>query len=123
MNIHQSEAGAINMKIINRKEFLAMPSGTVYAKFTPADFFGDMCVKHDTWTNDWIYQTLNDFDNWHNSAERYIRIDDMVGNGVSYPLLYDSSSRDGFFDEDQLFAIWEKEDIVKLVNLLNKLVK
>lgn len=100
-----------------------MPSGTVYAKFIPNDSFGDLCVKYDTWSNDWIYQPLNDFDNYDTSEERYALIDEMREKGTSHSLLYDSSSRDGFFDEDQLFAIWEKEDVIKLASLLTKLTQ
>jgi hypothetical protein len=52
----------ISVKLINRTEFLALPAGTVYAKWEPC-CFGELQIKGDsTDYNDFWYQSLIEID-------------------------------------------------------------
>ncbi len=111
------------MKIVDRKTFLALPENTVYAKFFEGDTFNNLQIKGETWTNDFLYEDLNEFDDCDSSEERYEKMERMVKQGESFPLRLDSSSRDGLFEEDQLFAIYDKEDISKIIARLYMAIK
>lgn len=96
------------MKIINRKAFLAMPEGTVYAKIPKRWIVDDLCVKYDSLANDWFYMSF-DWVDAENSVEASQRMNQME-QGSSYPI-QKSITRDGLFDETDQFLIYEKNDI------------
>lgn len=105
------------MKIINRTAFLAMPEGTVYAKTPQKWMIEDLCVKHETSPhNDWWYQSF-DWVDAHDSGEAIDRLDEMADSGASYPV-ENSIARDGLFEDDCMFLIYEKDDIEYIVNAL-----
>ncbi len=55
------------MKIVNRKDFLKLPSGTIYCSFNKENFnFNGFSLKLKSLQNDWYYMDLTDFDNWDN---------------------------------------------------------
>lgn len=108
------------MKIVDRKTFLAMPPNTVFAKFKP-DIFEELCIKFESYENDFRYMQINDSiegncEALHNSLE------DCVKNGTNLPIAFESAFRDGLFDDDQLFAVWDSKDILALVRALNRCV-
>jgi hypothetical protein len=99
------------MRIYRRKEFLALPAGTIYAKGKPW-YFDGFSVKGDTWTNDWL--TLSPM--WieaHDDGEQWQRLEAMLEAGASYPL-QESFGRDGCFDDEDIFLVPEKADLEKL---------
>lgn len=105
------------MRIVNRKEFISMPSGTVYSHYMPQVSEGLM-IKGDTWTNDWLYQDLLFNVEGGSSDEASDKLTDAEENGTSFKLDLDCGSRDGMFDEDQLFMVYEKSDIERLIESL-----
>lgn len=103
------------MRIVNRAEFLAMPTGTVFNKWTPL-ILGDPCIKGATWGNDFLVQYLDqiqspEFEDYMDSLYR-------LEAGVEIPMDFDSGSRDGLFDDDQLFAVWSDADVEALITRL-----
>lgn len=118
------------MRIVDRKEFLALPSGTIYAKFgaQPKDgsylnlTHGEVAIKGDTSAGvDWWVQDLfpwfaesSGSDDYHETLER------MLLHGAEAKPDYDCESRDGYFDEDQLFVIWDREDAERLIARLQR---
>ena len=102
------------MFIVNRKTFLAMPEGTVFAKYEPC-IFGELMVKGETWTNDFLYQSFGWIDT---DGEPFVVLSKMEKSQVISCPVDVSTRRDGLFDEDQLFAIYENEDIRAIVNAL-----
>lgn len=111
------------MKIINREEFLKLPTNTLYCKFMKDDSFGTLFIKLNSINNnDWYYQALSDFDYYGNSTERYERINLMLTDQAEYPLKLDSSSRDGLYNLDDLFCIYSEEDIKEIIKLLHSLL-
>lgn len=105
------------MKIYTRKDFLELPNGTVYHEGEPWAF-GDIQIKHETWKNDWLYQSFG----WieaQNSNEATDRLYEMQETGVSYPL--DTSwSRNGLFEEESIFLVYEPDDIDTMIESLKK---
>ena len=111
------------MRVVDRKTFLALPSGTIYAKFEPC-VLEDINVKRETWdgppgyTGDWIYEPLgNPFDfEGHDEAGTPTMSDAcfaMTEKGVSIPNTR-CTSRDGCYDKDQLFLVWERGDVLRM---------
>ena len=105
------------MRIIGLDEFLAMPSGTLFAKYDPMAF-GSLQIKGD-----------NDFTHPDFSAKELLWVDcdstgDMVDKlmagekGAPVKLDFDAYGRDGMFDRKQLFAVLEKDDIYGMITTL-----
>lgn len=106
------------MKIINRKEFLNLPSGVIFSKYEPM-IFGDICIKGETLHNDFYCQRIKDSIDCNDSNEFHDILDSAEKEGKSFDIDLESEIRDGMFDENQLFVVWENEDIIKLINRLN----
>lgn len=107
------------MKIVDRQTFLRMPAGTLFAKYEPINF-EPPAIKGDTiGTNDFAVQYLDTID--------VDCGDDMIDalerarlTGASVALDLDCEGRDGCFDADQLFAIWEPADVRQLISRLER---
>lgn len=106
------------MKIVNRSTFLSLPTGTVYSKFELFDF-GDLHIKGDTIGSD-------DFCSLHiagaircdGSDEALDILDESMKIGGSFVMDFDCEIRDGCFESEQLFAVWETADVAALINRL-----
>lgn len=103
------------MKIVDRKTFLALPSGTVYRKFTPA-VFDEIEIKrsdsNDVYSPDYVTLRLDSVE----SPEMY----DWLDVGSEFRFDYDATRRDAMFEEDQLFAVYDKQDLVELIHILSE---
>lgn len=108
------------MKIVNRKEFLALPAGVIYAKFEPC-IFGDLAIKGDSLNDDWYHHDLIEVDAY-DSGEWADKLFAGMEKGISIPLDFDTVSRDGMHDKDQLFAVFEIEDVYSLIRMLKNTV-
>ena len=107
------------MRIVNRKEFLAMPSRTMYCKYKCMGIFGDLCIKYQSLENDWYYLTLADFDDCNDSVEFVNKLDQMEKDSkVSYPLNCDTTARDGLFEDDEMFMVYDDSDVMRMIKLL-----
>jgi hypothetical protein len=109
------------MKIVNREAFLAMPPGTLFAKFDP-HAFGEVQIKADTCGNDFVCNSLiPGFEGCIESGDYFSVLDRMMDGEGSPPLEYDSYGRDGQFDRDQLFAVFEPRDVKALMDHLTEM--
>ena len=108
------------MRIVDLSTFLKLPEGTVYQKYKP-QYFEDLQVKAQSLgTNDFIYADLTGNIENDSSEDFSDKVRLMEKNPeLSLELDFDCYARDGFFDVDQLFAIWEKQDIEGLIDKLN----
>lgn len=103
------------MRIYNRTEFMKLPEGTLYCQGKPL-YFNGLLVKGETIGDDWYCRNLM----WitaDSSDEAFKRLDEMIGNGASYPI-EDAYGRDGGFDEEDIFMLYEKEDLIELAKVL-----
>ena len=107
------------MRIVNLTEFLQQPKGTLFIKFEDSIFTSpllvlDTVVKN----NDYYYINITrsiDWDELDNNTN-----DNIVDSTQSFNIETDGVQRDGTYDKDQLFAIYEKEDIKKILQKLHK---
>ena len=108
------------MKVYNRQEFLKLPSGTIFCKGAKW-FFGTICIKgHSSeLENDICYLDLCNIES-DNSDQRVDRLEDSLINGNSYEI-NNSYGRDTFFDDDDLFLVFEKKDLEFLSDIIKKL--
>lgn len=110
------------MKIVNRKTFLFMPENTVFTKYKPC-CFGNLMIKGESWKNDFLYQQIADAIDSTGSSDFFDKLDDAEKKKIELKMDFDSQERDGCFDEDQLFAVWKKEDVLALIERLKMCVK
>lgn len=104
------------MRIVNLQEFLKLPAWTMYRKYTPC-YTEDLLWKQDSLgERDFVYVQASMPDG-SDSGDVVEACEDMQHNGASYPL-EDWSSRDGMFKDEQLFMIYEKEDIEKVLGFV-----
>lgn len=101
------------MKIINLEQFKKMPVGTIFSKYEPCIFQGLMCLKghgevdffYDDMLENIENASSNDFSDKCRAMEK----------GESFKLDFEYTGRDGFFEEGQLFAIYEKKDVIDFI--------
>jgi len=119
------------MKIIDREAFLALPAGTVYAKWGQAGkyprqhdlTYQEVAVKGETCgRNDWVEEPFlawpegcEDSGGWADMMEAAI-------NGQPTPplMIGDCGGRDGLFDNEQLFAVFDRTEVERLVRMLQE---
>lgn len=112
------------MRIVNREEFLKQPFGTIFAKYSTMSAPG-LGILENVWDSekgpkymDFIYQPLEDVSivDCTGSGDMYDKcVAAEADSTLSLPTTFDDTMRDALFDEDQLFLIWEKQDVEKLV--------
>lgn len=110
------------MKIVNRQTFLSMPPGTVFAKYEPCNF-GDLCILLEAWPAsdnpcDFVYLSLADAIDHDGSADFMEKLDRARETGCSLAMDFECGTRDGLFDADQLFAVFEWQDVLSLIATL-----
>lgn len=105
------------MNIVNCKKFLQLPPYTLFAKYEPS-IFGELCVKGDSNEVDFWYTSIADS---ISEGSSFIEtMDEAVTHGVNVPINLGFCVRDGLFDEDQLFAVYNSQDVAAIINLLKK---
>lgn len=111
------------MKIVDRKTFLSLPSGILFQKFEPF-IFGDLLIKKESYLedNDFNYISFNNFKEVYRTQEFFDILSEMLYENKSYLIDFDCIARDGLYTTDEFYAIWEKEDIINLINVLQSLV-
>lgn len=114
------------MRIVDRVTFLAMPKGTVYAYYKPC-VFDDLCIKDDTLPTggvgtfgDWFYQQIADSVDSTGSLDFFDQLDASEKIGSSLRMDFDCLSRNGLFAAEQLFAVWEPQDVRGLIHRLQR---
>jgi hypothetical protein len=108
------------MRVYRREEFLQLPPGTIYATGGQW-YFGALNIKHETtdygdwWSLDpcWI--------EGRGSNEYFAILDGMLEKGTSHPM-QDAVTRDGIFDKDALFLVFEKDDLLKLRTMIDEAI-
>jgi hypothetical protein len=110
------------MKIVNRETFLSLPKGTLFSKYEPC-IFGDLCIKDESYENDFRYQKINSAIACNDTIEFSDKLFDARSYGTGLLMDFDDTYRDGMFDNDQLFAIWEQCDAEALLRRLDEAIQ
>lgn len=99
------------MRVVNRKDFLKLPAGTIYCKGV-CWAFESICIKGDSLENDWVY--LNPaWPDARDSGEAVHILDSSLETGSSFPH-ETAEGRDGCFDDKDVFLIFERADLESL---------
>lgn len=111
------------MRIINRAEFLAMPTGTLYAKYSSLGCWGELSVKEDSTNfNDWFqYDLLNGWDGCNDSNEFMDKVLKCEKGDGELRNDLECSGRDGLYEDNQQFIVYDKNDIKQLISKLKEL--
>jgi hypothetical protein len=112
------------MIIVNRELFLTLPANTVYVKYGDGPF-GDIEIKasgpEDGWGKDWVTDYLTTFcDDPYNGGG----CEDMgLPIGTEIRFAADQNCRDGLFEDDQLFCVFDNIDIQRVIDKLQRCIK
>lgn len=111
------------MRIVDRKTFLTLPPGTVYAQGSP-HAYGEWMVKDENCgDNDWFYDDLSALAvACTGSGDLFDKQESMLRCGCSYPADFEQGGRDGGFVDDATFTILEPDDIRALIARLQKCI-
>jgi hypothetical protein len=107
------------MKIVNREQFLQMPPNTVFSKYKPC-ILSDLRIKGESWGNDFLCQDIENAVECDNLNDFEVKLIVAEESGASVSFDFNCESRDGMFDDDQLFAVWESADVQALIERLQK---
>jgi len=114
------------MKIFSRHDFMELPAGTIFAQGVQWAMDG-FNIKAETIYNshgiaiDFFYKSfLNiEFDNSEQLFERY---DEMLKKGISYPI-NESYAREGTFCSEDVFLVFEHDDLKTLVKEIQSILQ
>lgn len=107
------------MKIVDRKTFLALPAETLFSKYAPC-YMEAVEIKGESLGNDYCYQQIADAIDCKDSGEFADKLFAAQELGESIPMDFHCQSRDGCFDAEQLFAVWEPADVEALIARLQQ---
>lgn len=110
------------MKIVNRETFLKMPPETLFSKYQPC-VFEDLCIKGDSLREDFCYQSITDAIVCDGSDSFTDNLSRAEITGESLQMDFECQGRDGCFDSEQLFAVWEEADVKALISRLQRTVE
>jgi hypothetical protein len=116
------------MRIVDRATFLALPAGTVYAKWGSAGEFspagqdltaGEVAVKGETVARvDWVELSLLPWpEDCSDSMQWADAMKAAINGEPTAPLDIGEGGRDGLFDREQLFAVYDREEVLRLHRL------
>lgn len=106
------------MRIVNIEEFMNLPKGTVYSKYEPCIFNGLMIKRENSGLIDFFYADLIGNVDCQDSNDYFDKCDEAQKSGISLKLDFEIMGRDGMFDKNQLFAVYEKYDVENLIKSL-----
>ena len=113
------------MKIVNKIEFYTLPEGTLYSDYEPC-IFTSLKVKKSTLYSenkpiDFIYESLIGNIDAESSNHFVNMLYDAEEKKTSLPLDFECEERDGLYEDSQLFAIYEKQDLENFIQKLQSL--
>ena len=124
------------MRILNREQFLQLPKGVVFMKYTPV-YTEDLAIKDETLEgrNDFVYADITGV-NAVCTEEVELQTSERdcmtlaliaMGDGkppgtVSFKIDLETYERDSFYVDKQLFMVYEQDDIDRLIAKLQTAV-
>lgn len=109
------------MRVYRRAEFLKLPAGTMYAKGEPWAL-GSLNIKGDTVWNNQDWATMDPcWVSGQDTGECRSRLEAMLEDGASFPMETEYT-RDGCFDESEVFLVFEADDLLKLRKFVDEAI-
>jgi len=110
------------MKIVSLEEFRMLPEGTMYMKYEPC-VFGYLQVKGETLEYDFYCENITYWPDCSGSDDFADKLFSAQETGESVLLDFDCGGRDGCFDKDQLFAVYDERDVEMLQDKISRCLK
>lgn len=114
------------MYIVDRDTFLQHPVNTVFSVFDP-NVFGPLRIKGDSliWEegNDFCYQEIADSVYCIGSNDFHVKLNEAAEKGKQLRMDFDCWERDGCFEYEELYAVWDKQDVQQLIERLQECIK
>ena len=134
MRVRLSKKEVLRLKVLNRNEFLELKNPVLYVKCDQSgNTYGELSIKYPNpdLADDFVYVGLHSFIKEY-GGDSSLSGEDGMGHlklmnevlrnrEISFEWDYSMSGRDGLFDREQIFMIYEKLDLLKLIRELNKL--
>lgn len=114
------------MKIVNREDFLKLPPHTLYCKYEPLllprdtlQIKLDTCIDSEGKGFDWFLRSIVYIES-DSQEDFHSKMTKMEVEGCSYPLDCDDMIREGAFEDNQLYLVYEDDDVKALIEELTK---
>jgi len=108
------------MRIVDYNTFIKLPEGTMYCEYSPC-VFGDLKIKDETISNsDWFYSSLQS--NPEFDSDFYGEACEPMKKGEDINPDFNCIERDGMFDYDRQFLIYNKGDVQAMINKLQSIL-
>lgn len=119
------------MKAFKRSDFINLPSGTIYSRIEQNDpglFSGLFCkTSGPEYTVDWVEQDLLSEPGYpnglHDGADAFDYQLNLRDTFQDFETDLQCGGRDGMFEDNDRFVVWDKKDITKLRDYLNESLK
>ena len=105
------------MKIVDKQTFLKLPDQIIYSEFEGYNLKGLYVKLESRGTNDWYYQDLIDepLTPDDTGTDHFGFVIDMFDahqtTGTSFDLDYECRRRDGLYDHDLSFSVYQQKDL------------
>jgi hypothetical protein len=114
------------MRILNRDQFLKEPSGTFFLSGKP-HAYDDLRVKFqslrfESGGNDFVCASFDMPEN-DGSEQLFNRFARMEEAGESFPLELDCAGRDGIFDMEDLYLVYDLEDMIRFRDFISEQIE
>jgi hypothetical protein len=111
------------MRILNKKDFLKLPEQTLFSYYAPGNF-RELNIKLDTVReNDFLDDSIIGAVDAVSTGDLFDKLDVMSELGGSAPMDFEQTDREGLYENEQLYAVYEKEDVEKLIARLQKTLR
>lgn len=119
------------MKTYTRADFIKLPAMTIFSRIDKKNYeimYGLFCKTTDSldYTNDWGEQDLiseigfpGSITSGCEAMEYQMNLRDTFQD---FEMDLDCTGRDGMFDDSDRFVVWDKKDVTKLRDYLNKVL-
>ena len=107
------------MKIVKKEDFLKLPIGTLYSEYEP-DMIHGLFIKQESVEGsrghfiDYFFIDLVACVPSQGADSRIVFLTEKLSTGESFDVIYEGK-RDGVFDDDQLYLIYEEKDVRDLL--------
>lgn len=108
------------MRIVRLDEFMALPSGTLFHKYTRC-VTEPMHIKFESLgSRDWVELGFTGYPEATSSSQEVDFLLEMENDGVSHPLDLEGTCRHGLYPDDGLFMVYERADVEALIAYLKE---
>jgi hypothetical protein len=110
------------MIIINLKNFLALSENTLFSTYNPNGIFGELEIKGETLDESAYKTSCNLADNIHwDDYNHKLPHAEITGESMRVDIA--GCQGEEWANDDQLFAVWEDQDIRDMIHRLGQCIK